>query len=108
MTTRSAALAVSGLLANAVTTIATVPTGEVWIVKSVYVLNKGVAAADWLVWLKRLPGPINMYIVQESVQANAAAHQDTWVVAEAADQLLALSGAEDGNVWVSGARLRVV
>jgi hypothetical protein len=98
-----AASAVS--VASAWATLATVPAGEVWILKHTVLLNVGAALANVTLRVNDLLGPYCMAIYNEPIAANADLQWSGWVVAEAGHQLQLYSNVVPVVVWVSGAKL---
>jgi hypothetical protein len=108
MTTRSAVLG-AATYANAGTwlTLSTVPTGEVWIVKSAQLWNaSGGATTIYLRCLDPSTGEL-AYLLSESVAALAVRQWEGWVVIPSGTNIQLFSSGAPVYIWVSGARLIV-
>lgn len=105
MPVRSAPLARATLLTTASTVLATVPTGETWLVKAVDVYYPGATAATLLLWVRNIAADVTQVIVNRSFPSGDVFHLELWLALTPGDQISAQAGAAGHRVWVSGTRL---
>lgn len=106
MTVRSATLAAGTMTTtNAWVTIATVPTGETWIIKTAFVYNAGAGSAT--IWGRLRRGNIAAvaYFVEGVFAVGAVPPVSGYAIAEAGDVLELFVTQQPVYYWWSGSRL---
>lgn len=106
-------MARSNILARAVVglggnqTLATVPTGERWIVKNVQAGENNGTAAQCDIYAHDAPNNIAVWWRRGTLGANAIDQVQTWTVLEAGDVITVDMGNTVALIWVSGTKLTV-
>lgn len=102
---RTAVLAQGDFTGTALVILATVPAGETWIVKSVYVINTAAVAQSVFLSARRPSVPISVWFFTKSLNANELATWEGWVVLAPGDQLCLTMTVAPARLWASGSRL---
>lgn len=90
---------------NSNTLLATVPAGEVWLVKGVIVFNDSAAANGFQLYLQDLPSSSLGRLFNESLGAQTGKVLTCWAVADAGCTLNFFAQFAGCEIWVSGSRL---
>lgn len=85
--------------------LGTVPTGSVWIVKTVRVLNNNGAAQVVQVYAQDSGNTVKAYLVTQTLASVTTVGVQGWDVLVAGDSLYAYIAAGPGDFWVSGSHL---
>lgn len=102
MAVRSANLAVGTKSGAGITTVATVPAGETWIIKDIRTYASG-GAVRALVGAAR--GGLLVPISDGSLPNAGSRGVECWVVLEPGDEIQVFSNSTTFDFWVSGAML---
>lgn len=105
MATRTATLGVANVTSTLQTTIATVPAGETWILKSALLNNFAVAAVGIQFWVHSSSLNINVLLFNGSLASNAVLTLSEWVVASPGDSFACILDGQPVRFWLSGTRL---
>lgn len=107
MTIRSSRLALAQVttLNNGVL-LATVPTGEIWLVKSALFYCTGSSAATVFCYLRDQGATVLGMMFKGSVPASGQNQFTGWAVASAGDSIYVQTDVSPLHVWISGAKLQ--
>ena len=105
MATRTAILGVGLTTAGVSLTLATVPAGETWILKSCNIINIGAVNTMVKVTVNHATGGHVAAMFFAVVNAASEAYQERWIVAEPGDVIAAESDSAAVDVWLNGAQL---
>jgi len=102
---RTARLAAVEVNALGTITIATVPAGETWILKSLLVNNQSGVASTVIVLVNRPTPAVPVRLYSESVAQGATRTWEGWLVLQPGDEVKVNASAVSVFVWASGTRL---
>jgi hypothetical protein len=106
MTVRTAVLARHiDTVTGAWQTVATVPAGEVWIVKSVYLYNAGAGSGNIWCQLYNPSTGVIAYFVEGTFSVGSVPPVNGFAVAEVGDQLRVFGTVQPVYSWWSGTKL---
>lgn len=105
MSVRTAVLAAVKVSVAGNFAVLTVPAGETWILKSMYLNNFAVATNTVSIFVTRPSTGIAVNIVVKTFSSGEIFTWDGWMVLAPGDQILGNASATIFQAWVSGSRL---